>query len=354
MHHTLVSMSSYGPRTRMIDWAEEYLDVGLQSDVTNTRKGPRSVVMPFAMWYDETRRAPRNVTREDLIRFFLQEAPFVGKICGRTHNSYRRYLRAFLMWCMETDRLKTQMSLLEAIKKRGIEKRDFIRLDGEQLVRVIESCTSLRDRALLAANFHALARSSEIRALRLGDIDLDGGVIYWTNVKKRRPVEKRITPQLDRELRAWIAAYTGGGVQFTTEPTEPIREWFAFPQRRMNGGRGERYYPMQAIVETAKLVQKYTEPITGRRVYDGGTHMGRRSGAKAMETSLVEQGYDPASARAVAQHMCDHEHPETTDRYTGNSLPQMLAHKALTQDFLPDLDRLTQLRSVDDGSQEAV
>lgn len=340
-------MSSQASRVRMADWVEEYLDVGIQSEVDSTRRAPRQVLRPFAKWYDQTRRHPRNVSRDDVVRFFLREAPFAGKIEPSTHNTYRIHLRNFLHWAMEAELLKTNMALLGAIKRREARRRNFVRMSDVELAEMIDGCDNLRDRALLAANVHATARSSELKALRLGDIHLDQHVIDWYNVKKGRPIQKRIPPQLDRALRLWITAYRGGAVQLEGADGVPWKEWLAFPRR--SGSHRAIYYPTLPIADTVKLVQRYTEPFVGRVKYDGATHMNRRSGAKALKLNLVERGMDPGTARAIAQAMLDHEDPKTTDLYTGDSLNQMLAHQALGEDFLPDLNNVTKLRSVDDG-----
>jgi|SRR5882757_10088711 len=346
-------MSSDSPRAKMIDWVQTYLDVGIQSSTPSTRKAPRQVLLPFAEWYDRTRRHPRRVSRDDLVRFFLKEGSFAGKIAPSTHNQYRVVLRQFLTWAMATERLPTKMPLLEAITRQAPKRRNFVRITDVQMAEMINNCTNLRNAALLAANFHHLARSSEMKALRLGDIDLDQQVIDWYNIKKSRPIRKRIPPQLDRALRAWISAYTGGAVALKDVDGLPMVEWHAFPRR--TAGRGETYCPGLPIGDTVGLIQQYTVPIIGRVKYDGASHMGRRSGARALKENLVRRGMDPGSARTVTQAMLDHQSPETTDRYTDDSLAQALAYDAMGEDFLPDLNNVTKLRSVGGvGSEAAV
>ncbi len=350
-------MTTTTPRAKMIDWVEEYLDVGIQSTAESTRRVPRSVLIPFAEWYDKTRKHPRHVSQDDLVRFFLREAPFVGKIVGRTHNHYRRYLRTFLTWAMKTERLKTQMSLLEAVDRRGTTRRDFTKIDRAGLAEMIDGCQDPRDKALLAATTYNCARGSEVRVLRIRDVDLDAGVIHWTNVKKGRPVQKDIVRQLDPPLRAWMELYLSGALRMIDAPADP-NEWFAFPRRQRHplagGGTGWSYLPGKPIADVNSVVQRYTAPAIGDSVGEGGPHTLRRSGALAIELSLIEDGVDAGTARAVAQAMCDHESPETTDLYTGNSMQKMLARSLLQgRDILPDLNNVTRLRSVD-GRDQAV
>lgn len=345
-------MSNHTHRTRMADWVKEYLELGIQSTSTLTKQGRRSVLDPFAEWYDQTRRHPRNVTHDDLVRFFMREAPFAGKIEPSTFNSYRTRMRKFLTWAMKTERLKTQMSLLEALDKQPTKRRNFVRMTDVQMVEIVDNCSNLRNRAMLACCFNHGPRESEIHALRLGDIHLNEGYILWRIMKGgagevKEILEKRITPHLDRVLRTWVTAYTGGGVRLADTGGLPQSEWRAFPRR--STGAGELYYPTLPMGGATKIVQRYTRPVVGRVKYDGGTHMARRSMARAVETNLVGSGMDPASARSVAQHTLGHQDPKTTDLYTGNSLPQQLAHSALEHDFLPDLNTVTKLRSVDDG-----
>lgn len=350
-------MGSYGPRDKMMSWVEEYLDVGIQSKVENTRRAPRQVLIPFADWYDGGGRHPRNVSHDDLVRFFLKEAPFAGTCSERTFNQYWRYLRAFLMWSMKTERLKTRMALLEAIDRRAVVSRDFVKISPIKLAEMIAGCSDPRDKALLAANVYNCARGSELKHLRVKNVDLDTGTIHWWNVKKKRAVERLVVPQLDPPVREWLALYLSGTLHTRGAGSDP-QEWFVFPHRTrrpLPEGRAEwTYHPISQIGDITNLVQKYTVPIMGQSRGEGGPHTLRRSGALAIELALIEDDVDAGTARAVAQAMLDHRNPEMTDHYTGNSMQKRLARQLLKdRNVLPDLTTVTQLRSVD-GRHQAV
>jgi integrase len=336
----------------MARWVEDYLKLGIQSDNPETKRAPESVLRPLAEWWDHSRRHPKKITGEDLVTFFLVEAPFAGKIANRTFNQYWRMAHNFLSWCMRTKRMVTDLSVLEAIDRRKIVQRDFTKISRVHLAEMIENCTNPRDKALLAANVYNCARESELKALRIKDIDFAESVIHWANVKKGRPVRKVILRQLDRPLRAWLEIYLGGGVA-VADAQEDQGQWRVFPSRIAPSGLDNAiYYPRVPASNLKALVQKHTAPFMGRSKWEGGTHTLRRSGLLAIELTLIEDGVDAGTARAVAQAMADHKSPETTDHYTGNSMQNMLARSLLQdRDILPNLDTVTKLRRIDGQAQ---
>ena len=127
-----------------------------------------------------------------------------------TFSAQYRALKAFASWCVKRGLLETNP--LDAIEKPRLEKRLPKRISTDNAVRLMEAAfhgraTSrfqrYRDRALLGVMLHAGLRAAEVRNLKLGDADLEAGVL---RVDEGKGAKDRVVPMSPR-LRMYLREY---------------------------------------------------------------------------------------------------------------------------------------------------
>lgn len=119
-----------------------------------------------------------DVTQKDVEAYFLHEKKKVdsGQTKASSVNLYVSALRLFFEW------LKPENEMFKNIKEIKIlyDSTEKKYITTEDIKKMLACCTSQRDRALLMLIYNSGARLGEIRALNVGDVDLENGVI---NVK---------------------------------------------------------------------------------------------------------------------------------------------------------------------------
>lgn len=327
----------------MTSWAEAYIELGMEHLQKTSRRDRSGVVRLFAEWYDQTRRSPRKVTQDDLVRYHLKGGLDRNKLCNRTVNQYWGHVKQFLTWCMETERLPTKMSLLNAVKPLPVEQVDKVRLDGQAIASMLDGIKDQRDRALMYAFANTGSRASELRQFRVGGVRLDESPIELRgyNQKKRRWFTKFGTPQLERELRAYLTWYLSD--ECRKKPTElPPEQWLLFPTRTYSSISGFTYNVEVPITGMARVVQLYTAPIMGRVRYQGAAHTLRRSAA-----NQVRRKAGAKDGVAIGMHMLDHQDEKVFNAYSGTGANEDLAREFFREDFLPDVGSVQKLRKVE-------
>jgi integrase len=86
-------------------------------------------------------------------------------------------------------------------------RRERVRLAPDELVSLIDQARDPRDKAFLAVAVNSALRSSEITALRLGDLDLVNGTLRVFRSKSQPDAVLRLTPDLKARLAAWVDTY---------------------------------------------------------------------------------------------------------------------------------------------------
>jgi integrase len=179
-----------------------------------------------------------------------------------------------------------------------------------------------RDRAVIALGLYTLARQSEIKSLRIKDLDLDTGQLLMYQHKTDTHDEMPVSSELDGEMRRWLLWYTQHhGVL--------DREWFLVPACLSNEkkagtkyttdpGRGlrpgSRITAMEKVAKSAIAAsgEPICDPETGRTTREG-MHTLRRSAARALYEELAATGYD-AAIRQV-QTWLHHKSITQTEHY---------------------------------------
>lgn len=216
-----------------------------------------------------------------------------------------------------------------------------------------------RDRAAMALLLYTLKRDKELTDLRIWDLDLPAGYLKVRIHKTRQEDRIPISAELDRELRKWLTIYT-------EEVGELRPHYYLVPSRDTQGvpdadgvfrSVAQRNLcperRMATYGRTSKeALMKIGFPVVdaqGKPLYEG-SHTIRRSGARALYDSLVEDGYD--RALRIVQAMLGHKSLEETERYVG-----ITADKRTRDDLIrgrvmfPLGDNVTQLHRSDSGNE---
>lgn len=239
-----------------------------------------------------------------------------------THNHYRSRLKMFFKWCVQRDYMRADvMSHTSALKVPRMSRQ---RPSAVTLLALLEATTNGRDRCYLAVAMNTAMRSSDIRALRVKDIDLEDGWIYSTIRKTGDADDKPISADMDRELRTWLTAYA-------QDLGRPLRdEDYLFPRRR--GGLINHYetaedgtrFPVRSpyvwvpevyVKDTHLIIQKAMKSL-GMPTYKEGTHTVRRAVARAYFDWVAAEKGDQAALRETAAFL-NHSSTATTEIYLG-------------------------------------
>ena len=195
-------------------------------------------------------------------------------------------------------------------------------------------------RMVLALAIYTLARTGEISAIRLGDVDLMSRTLRIYRGKTHRWTEVGICPELYGETAAWLSYYADRfGFIGPTDLMSAHPDWYFVPRReywapRNSAGEfdsGNAIYhikPELEAINQQRIVKRVLVGLgvelpagTGPRAVDAlgeGMHTIRRSGARAMLDWLSSQpGMGQDKALLHVSVMLDHSDPRITLAYIG-------------------------------------
>lgn len=242
-----------------------------------------------------------------------------------THNTYRAMLRGFFDWA--TRRGMVKYDLLEDVRPLKEPRKRRLQPKPDILLRMLDSTDTPRDRIYLAVALNTALRTSEITRMKVGDVDLYGGVMDVTRSKGGEEDQIPITADLMTEFERWFQYYE----EAIDVPLSP--EHWLFPvyspsrishwETLEDGTRRMVHAPRQIIpdkqwnIRTEEVIKKALRAV-GLPTKGQGTHTIRRAVARAYFDSLTtDAGYD-AALRTVAA-LLGHARTSTTERYLGLS-----------------------------------
>ena len=251
-----------------------------------------------------------------------------------THNHYRSRLKMFFKWCIQRGYMKADV--MAQTEPLTVPKTKRQRPGAVTLLALLDAAENSRDRAYLAVAMNTAMRASDIRSLRLGDIDLEDGWIYAKIRKTKGQDDKPISEDMDRELRRWLTEYA-------ESLGRPLRnDDYLFPRRRgglishydtdEDGNRIMVRHPYvwvtdQYIKDTHLIVQKAMAKL-GMPTYKEGTHTVRRAVARAYFDWVASEKGDSAALRETAAFL-NHSSTATTELYLGLDVDQERRNKRL-------------------------
>lgn len=254
-------------RTRMIR------DMALRGFSPRTHASYIAAVVRLAKYY---KRAPDQLTNEEVqayLAHLIQERKLSWSTCSQAAHAFR------FLYHVTLGHPRTAFHVPAPKQPQKLPEL----LSREDVWRLLNACTHLRHRLLLATTYAAGLRVSEVIALKVSDLDADRMTV---RVAQGKGAKDRYVPLAKRLLQDWRSYWR----------SEPPRVWL-FPNRQ--GTRPIDITVAQKIYTMAKLragLQK-----------QGGIHALRH----AYATHLLEAGGD---LQAV-QHQLGHRHLSTTMRY---------------------------------------
>jgi len=254
-------------RTRMIR------DMALRGFSPRTHESYIAAVVRLAKYY---KRAPDQLTNEEVqayLAHLIQERKLSWSTCSQAAHAFR------FLYHVTLGHPRTTFHVPAPKQPQKLPEL----LSREDVWRLLNACTHLRHRLLLATTYAAGLRVSEVIALKVSDLDADRMTV---RVAQGKGAKDRYVPLAKRLLQDWRSYWR----------SEPPRVWL-FPNRQ--GTRPIDITVAQKIYTMAKLragLQK-----------QGGIHALRH----AYAPHLLEAGGD---LQAV-QHQLGHRHLSTTMRY---------------------------------------
>lgn len=234
-----------------------------------------------------------------------------------THNAYRARLKAFFQYCQMRGYIK--QDVMWKTQNMPIPPRKRQRPAPTTLLALLEAADNERDRAWIAVALNTALRSSEIKAITVGDVDLEAGYMYITIRKTNDEDEVPISEDLDRELRRWLRVYA----EAIGRPLESSD--YLIPARRGGlivgyvDGQQQRapwtYSPTHQVQHSERFVQQALDSL-GLPTHYEGTHTLRRAVALAYFNEVAQDQGDVAALRETAS-LLHHKSLATTEKYLG-------------------------------------
>src|SRR5574340_1022424 len=206
-----------------------------------------------------------------------------------------------------------------------VPRKPRLRVPVTDFDRLLDSATRPDRRITISIGLFLFLRGGELRTLRVGDVDLDQGIVSVVIHKTNDWDEMPICYELDRELRRWLVAYA----EDIGRPLQP-NDYLVPAHRRFPGwmDRPEtgNYQPDKMMLRPFQQVQQvleqcgYPVSLNGKKAGEG-MHTLRRSGARALYDALVEGRLGDPSYRddALRQVMAMLHHGSVliTEKYIG-------------------------------------
>lgn len=134
-------------------------------------KSPKTIqryALVLKIFNEKINKNLRDVTTNDL-RYYLACYKSQRHVSGTTLDGMRRVFTAFFNW-LETEEYiaKSPARRVSRIKKDTKKERE---LHEDELEKLVNGCTNIRDRALIEFMYATAARVSEVAGINISDID---------------------------------------------------------------------------------------------------------------------------------------------------------------------------------------
>lgn len=237
-----------------------------------------------------------------------------------TINTQLSIMSAFFRWARAEGIFPPEVNPMQGRRYRRVVPRDhtMVNLSEFPILLDVAEQTHARDRAYIAMGLYTLMRQSEIRSLRIQDINLELNTINAVIHKTSDRDSMRIVPELRVELRHWLTYYA--------QECGPLQDhWHLIPAKQMRGfekrdgdwvRRPDKLMPTRAMSKPHTIVHRALSgmgwDLQGKHI---GSHTLRRSAARAVYEELVADGVDDALRQTGA--WLHHRSVTTTELYLG-------------------------------------
>lgn len=275
----------------------------------------------------------RSVMPRHIDHHFTAES---GRLQPSSINMYLGKVKIFFKWCGKRRYLGLEGDPTEGQRLRKAPPRKRLRIPSSEFGRIMDTAIHPVERLTFALGIYLLLRGSEIRLLKVGDLNLPEGEINVTIPKTGQSDTMPISAELDAELRTWLTFYTdaldrplratdhlvpaiargtyGMGGKVTVNPDRPVSEPFALVQ-----------YMLQ------RSGYELRDPATGKSLREG-VHTLRRSAARALFDQMAGDSVDGAMRHVQA--LLHHQSVTMTERYLGLEGDRALRDIAIKGKFM--------------------
>ena len=281
------------------------------------------------MWLD-------NVTTNHVDVFLdkYEHAPSANIQLGR--------LNVFFEWCVKRQHLKRNpCAPVDRRPETTQGARVKHRIPQTEWGRVLDAAESYHplDRVVIACGMYLGSRGSELRKIRLSDIERgDDGVIERVRVtrgKQHWETVIPVCPELGEELDKWFAWYEGkhpslGGNAYLLPPRRQYRQVKDGRGRFGHNDRDVDVNPYREMSSAAhdRIIKRALKD-TGYYQRGEGSHTLRRSVAAALYEEDIERGY--SEALDTVRTFLGHKQTSTTEGYIGTSYSERKLEERLVR-----------------------
>lgn len=317
----------------------------------NTLKGDRVVLMRLLAGAGNI--YAKSLEPRHIDAFFAASADLKDS----SRNMMLTRIRGFVRWCKARNYMKNDPTLDRARVREAAP--DYLFVPVEQFDDLLDAATHPRDRIVVALGMYLFLRNSEIRTLRVGDVDLDNSEVHVTIHKTKDRDVMPISTELDNELRRWLQWYAENldvplsGDMYLV-PTKHDYRSLPGPNGKFEPSDTTRVKvkPYKSVARPYVIVQRALQGVGYPTKGEGG-HTLRRSGARALFDVLrSEEGID--GALQAVKVMLHHKNVSMTEHYLGIA-PERAQRdarlKGKTMFVRPEADNVVQLWRVDSGDK---
>lgn len=263
----------------------------------------------------------RNVTHKHIDDYFAHRVAG-GTVQASTLNHELAKLKVFFQYAEARRWLGRTGNPVAVRRRRRVQPKARTRIPVTEFAHLLNCAPVPRDRIIVALGMYLLVRQSEIKLMRVGDVNLVTGEIEVTIPKTSQRDPMPISTELDRELRTWLTTYAarlGRALRpedylapaqarpTLTGPGIVAPNAVLYPDRPMS----RPYHAVQRALEAAGY---RTRNEAGASSYEG-VHTLRRSAARARFDYLADNGHDYAIRHV--QSLLHHKSLTMTEHYIG-------------------------------------
>lgn len=262
------------------------------------------------------------------------------------HSTYFG-LKGFFRWAKRKKRVAHNTDPMASIERPQPTVPEKARVPVQDFPRLLDACSHPRDRAVVAVGLELFLRGSEMRRIRIGDVDLGQSRIRVHVSKKRAPVSDRmpVSHRLDAELRSYLTYYAN-------QQGDLSDHWYLLPAKEIQGGwdydpatgcirrhnqsAADPLKPEKPVRDTYEIAKRALSGIdfpiwdaTKGKSAREGIHTLRRSGARALFDELCDNP-ECSDPLGVVKEMLHHETRAQTEDYIGVGLTRLQRDRMIT------------------------
>lgn len=256
----------------------------------------------------------RHLSSDVIARLFAEHRDW----SERTANRNLLRVRGFLQWARAEEYVPSTFDPTRGwstTKEYPTRQRTWLTVRQMLQVREAAAAVCSRDAAFFDSHMFTLARGGELALLKVGDVNLDRGVIRVWRPKTKTRDELPICLELHESLVAWLSDYrdaVGGDL-------DP--DWYLYPARgprpapRVDGTRlPHPLRPNRKMSHPGHIIRRALVASGYDNEGDGG-HVLRRSSARCLYESLRNSGAE--NALRIVQAALGHQSIRQTEHYVG-------------------------------------